>query len=123
MASTASKTQQESAGKSLVSQGMNCLVAHDTRIEGNFVTADHTRIDGAVKGDVKCEKKLVTGETSELEGKIWAADAVFMGKITGEIVVSGSVQLTSTAVIKGKLSARTLSVEEGAQLLGEFKIA
>lgn len=123
MASTATKSQQESTGKSVPSQGMNCLVAHDTRIEGHFVTTEHTRIDGELKGDVKCDKKLVTGETSVLEGKVWAADAVFMGKIIGDVVVSGSVQLTATAVIKGKLSARSLSVEEGAQLHGEFKIA
>jgi cytoskeletal protein CcmA (bactofilin family) len=123
MANAATKSSIESSAKVASPQGMNCLVAHDTRIEGNFATTEHTRIDGQLKGDVKCDKKLVTGETSILEGKVWAAEAVFMGKITGEIVVSGSVQLTATAVIKGKLSAGSLSVEEGAQLQGEFKIA
>jgi cytoskeletal protein CcmA (bactofilin family) len=123
MANAAIKTSTETGNRAASSQGMNCLVAHDTQIEGHFVTTEHTRIDGQLKGDVKCDKKLVTGESSVLEGKVWAAEAVFMGKITGEIIVSGSVQLTATAVVHGKLSAGSLSVEEGAQLQGEFRIA
>lgn len=103
--------------------GLNCLVAKGTRIEGQFTSADNTRIDGEVKGEIKCEKKLVTGEDSVLEGKIWAAEAVFMGKISGDVVVSGAVQLAATAHLTGTLNAKTLSVEEGAQLNGEFKIA
>lgn len=124
MADIKGKAPQESGSKSApTSQGLNCLVAKGTRIEGQFAAAEDTRIDGEIKGEVKCERKLVTGESSHIEGKIWAAEAVFMGAITGDIVVSGSVQLTSSAVITGTLSAKTLTVDEGAQLNGAFKIA
>jgi len=124
MADIKGKAPQESGPKSAPgSQGLNCLVAKGTRIEGQFAAAEDTRIDGEIKGEVKCERKLVAGEGSHIEGKIWAAEAVFMGAITGDIVISGAVQLTSTAVINGNLSAKTLSVDEGAQLNGTFKIA
>lgn len=124
MADIKGKAPQESGSKSApASQGLNCLVAKGTRIEGQFAAAEDTRIDGEIKGEVKCDRKLVTGESSHIEGKIWAAEAVFMGTITGDIVISGSVQLTSSAVVTGNLSAKTLSVDEGAQLNGTFKIA
>jgi cytoskeletal protein CcmA (bactofilin family) len=124
MADIKGKAPQESGSKNAPSsQGLNCLVAKGTRIEGQFASAEDTRIDGEIKGEVKCDRKLVAGESSHIEGKIWAAEAVFMGTITGDIVISGAVQLTSTAVINGHLSAKTLSVDEGAQLNGTFKIA
>jgi len=124
MADIKGKSSQESGSKSAPSsQGLNCLVAKGTRIEGQFASAEDTRVDGEIKGEVKCDRKLVAGEGSHIEGKIWAAEAVFMGAITGDIVISGAVQLTSSAVINGNLSAKTLSVDEGAQLNGTFKIA
>ncbi len=123
MSDTKGKAQPEAAAKAAPQQGLNCLVAKGARIEGQFSSADNTRIDGEVSGEIKCDKKLVTGESSVIDGKIWAAEAVFMGKISGEIIVTGSVQLTATANLNGTLSAKTISVEEGAQLNGEFKIA
>jgi cytoskeletal protein CcmA (bactofilin family) len=122
MADIKGKATPEAGAKNVQQQGANCLVAKGTRIEGQFSSADNTRIDGELKGDLKCEKKLVAGETSVIEGKIWAAEAVFMGKITGQVMVSGSVQLSATAVLTGTLQAKTLLVEEGAQLNGDLKI-
>jgi len=37
-------------------------------------------------------------------------------------MVTGSVQLTATAVLTGTLKAKVLMVEEGAQLNGDLKI-
>lgn len=124
MADIKGKSPQESGSRPTpASQGLNCLVAKGTLIEGQFSAAEDTRVDGEIKGEVKCERKLVTGESSHIEGKIWAAEAVFMGAIVGDVVVSGAVQLTSSAVVTGTLSAKTLTVDEGAQLNGTFKIA
>lgn len=123
MADTKVKIPQESGAKAAPQQGLNCLVAKGTRIEGQFASAENTRIDGEVKGEIKCDKKLVTGEGSAVEGKIWAAEAVFMGKISGDVVITGAVQLSSTANLTGTLTAKTLMVDEGAQLNGDFKVA
>lgn len=123
MTDTKTKTPAEVAGKPGSTQGLNCLVAKGTRIEGHFTSAENTRIDGEIKGEVRCDKKLVTGESSSIEGKIWAAEAVFEGRINGDIVVSGAAQLTATAHLTGTLTAKTLVVDEGAQLNGDFKIA
>ncbi len=124
MADAQGKPTQDTGTKGAPQQaGLNCLVAKGTRIEGQFQSADNTRIDGEIKGEIKCEKKLVTGDSSVIEGKVWASEAVFMGKITGDVVVSGAVQISSTAILNGTLSAKTLQVDEGAQINGEFKIA
>ena len=122
MADTKGKATPDAGAKNMQPQGVNCLVAKGTRIEGQFSSAENTRIDGELQGELKCDKKLVAGETSVIEGKIWAAEAVFMGKITGQVMVTGSVQLTATAVLTGTLKAKVLMVEEGAQLNGDLKI-
>ena len=62
------------------------------------------------------------GETGKVNGSVRAAEAEILGDIEGDIVVTGSLILRSTAKIKGNITARTMSVDEGATYNGECKI-
>ena len=102
--------------------GANCVVAKGTKIEGNFHSTENLRLDGIIVGEVLCDRKLVMGEKSRIEGKIKAAEAVVMGTIVGDITVSGTLQLRSTASVNGNITSKYMIVEEGAQFDGECKI-
>ena len=39
--------------------GATCVIAKGTVIEGKISTTENIRIDGTIKGIVRCEKKLV----------------------------------------------------------------
>lgn len=115
------KTESFSNGKAMGS-GSNCVIAKGTKIEGNFHSAENLRLDGVIIGEVKCDHKLVMGEQSRIEGKVKAAEAVIMGTIKGDISVSGTLQLQSTAHIEGNIISKYMIVEEGAKFRGECKI-
>lgn len=115
------KNDVSSNGKSM-SAGSNCVVAKGTKIEGNFRSSENLRLDGVIVGEVQCDHKLVMGEQSRIEGKVQAAEAVIMGRIKGDITVSGTLQLQSTAHIEGNIVSKYMIVEEGAEFNGECKI-
>ena len=127
MASTAlskQKKRQEPGNQNsaLRSTDANCIVSLGTRIEGDFNSEENIRLDGSVKGKIHCSKRLVVGEQGKIEGEIKAATAVIAGHITGNLTVEGILQLTSTAKIDGDISARKMSVEEGASYNGVCRI-
>lgn len=100
----------------------NCVVSKGTRIEGDFSSTESIRLDGIIVGQLRCDKRLVIGEAGKVEGKVNAADAVIMGHIQGDVVVSGSLQLMGTARIEGDIQARVLAVEEGAVYYGKCQV-
>jgi cytoskeletal protein CcmA (bactofilin family) len=99
-----------------------CVVAPGTTIEGKFTAAENVRLDGTVKGEVKCAQRLVMGETGKVEGNIRTKDAIIMGTIEGELVADGTLHLKNTANIRGTITAKFMVVDEGARYFGDCKI-
>jgi cytoskeletal protein CcmA (bactofilin family) len=99
-----------------------CVVATGTVIEGKFSASENVRLDGMVKGEVKCSQRLVMGESGKVEGNIRTKDAIIMGKIEGELVAEGTLHLKGTAVIRGSITAKFMVVDEGAKYIGDCKI-
>lgn len=99
-----------------------CVIAQGTTITGKFSATEDVRLDGVIEGDVKCDKRLVMGETGRVKGTIMAADAIIMGTIDGELIVSNTIHLKSTAKIDGIIQGKSMTVDEGAKYSGECKV-
>ncbi len=98
------------------------VIAKGTVIEGKFVCADNVRLDGAIHGEVKVDKRLVLGDGSYVQGNIHARDAAIKGRIKGDVNVKEALHLLETAIIEGNITAKTMVVEEGARYNGSCKI-
>ncbi len=98
------------------------VVAKGTSIEGKFACTENVRLDGAVNGEVRVDKRLVMGDGSSVQGNIYARDAAIKGRIKGDVHVKEALHLMDTAVIEGNISARTMIVDEGARYNGSCKI-
>jgi len=98
------------------------VIAKGTTIEGKFGCSENVRLDGAVHGEVKVEKRFVMGEGSYVQGNIEARDAAIKGKIKGDIHVKEALHLMESAFIEGNITARTMIVEEGARYNGSCRI-
>jgi len=110
-------------GASMPGQGTNtCVISKDTVIEGNFSADQDVRLDGVIKGDVRCAKRIVVGETGKVEGTVNAESAVVMGAIKGEVIIQEILQLKSTALVDGNLQAKSIQVDEGGKYLGACKV-
>lgn len=99
-----------------------CLVTKGTVVEGKFISSENVRFDGKLTGEFSCTKRLVMGETAQIEGNVMAQDATIMGIIKGEVIVKGNLHLKSSAFIEGNIQAKTMIVDEGARYVGECKI-
>ncbi len=55
-------------------------------------------------------------------GHIQAQQAIVAGKITGGLTVKGRLEIGYTAVIRGRVSARTIAIAKGAIVDGEIEV-
>jgi cytoskeletal protein CcmA (bactofilin family) len=96
--------------------GADSVVVGDIRGPGPFV------VSGEVHGDGDLEGGLNLSVTGSWHGNIKAQQAIVAGKITGGLMVQDRLEIGYTAVIRGKVSARTVAIAEGAIVDGEIEV-
>jgi len=100
---------------------IDAFIGEGTLFEGTFAFTGVVRIDGMVKGEVRCDGTLIVGET----GKIWATvetrKGVIRGRIEGKIFATERLELKYPCVVEGNVTARDLIVESGVIITGRVK--
>ncbi|MAP81660.1 MAG: cell shape determination protein CcmA [Aequorivita sp.] len=87
-----------------------------TRLKGDVSSTGFFRIDGTIEGNVNTPSKVVLGKTGIIIGTLTCENADIEGKFEGNLQVSGTLSLRSTAVVEGDVVVGKLSVEPGATL-------
>ncbi|MEL6863351.1 MAG: polymer-forming cytoskeletal protein [Bacteroidota bacterium] len=100
----------------------SCFIAAGTVIEGKFYTKEDIRLDGRIIGDVISEKRLVMGDSGKIDGTANCTGSSISGKIEGELSVDGTLHLSASAYVSGKIKAKKFVVDEGASYNGECLI-
>jgi len=116
------RKKEEAAKNANPIDSSNCVVSKGAVIEGKFSSKDSLRLDGQVNGEVDCQSRLVMGDSGKVVGTVKATEAEIFGTIEGDLIIAGSLNLRSSAKIKGNISAKTMSVDEGAIYNGECRI-
>lgn len=116
------ETAPPNSPNGISSTGETCVISTGTVIDGIFKATENVRVDGLIKGEVKCDGRLVMGEKGRIEGNVHTQDAIVMGTIEGELKVQGTLTLKGTALIRGSINAKFLVVDEGARYIGECQI-
>ena len=97
-------------------------IGKSTQITGNITAQGSIRIDGTFSGIVFSESDVVVGETGNITGNIKAnifgANVTVAGKIEGNIVAKGTLEVLASSVITGDVRCEKLTVETGAVLRG-----
>jgi cytoskeletal protein CcmA (bactofilin family) len=102
--------------------GLTCIIAKGTVITGKVITTENIRIDGTIKGELRCDKKVVMDAGGLVEGNIYAGESTIKGKVEGTVNVQNTLHLLDSSFIKGDIKAKKLHVEEGARYDGQCKI-
>jgi cytoskeletal protein CcmA (bactofilin family) len=89
---------------------------------GNIRGAGHFVVSGEVHGDGDLQGGLNLSATGSWYGFIQAQQAIIAGKITGGLSVRDKLEIGYTAVIRGKVSARTIAIAKGAIVDGEIEV-
>lgn len=85
-----------------------------TKIVGDISSKGFFRIDGTIEGNVNTPSKVVLGKTGVITGALTCENADIEGRFKGNLDVSGTLSLKSTAHIEGEVIVGKLSVEPGA---------
>jgi len=100
------------------------LIGTGTTIEGNLSYTGGLRIDGTVKGDVRCANSdacmVVVSEMGHIEGEVHAAHLVVSGRITGPVHISELLELQPKARITGDVHYRAIEIHQGAVVEGRL---
>lgn len=103
-------------------EGLTCIIAKGTVIEGKITSTENMRIDGKVKGQVLCDKRLVMDAEGIIEGDVQAGESTIKGRVIGTVSVINTLHLLESSFIKGDIKAKKLHVEEGAKYDGKCLI-
>lgn len=98
------------------------FIGADSVIVGNIRGAGQFVVSGEVHGDGELEGGLNLSATGSWHGFIQAQQAVVAGKIIGGLTVRDKLEIGYTAVIRGKVSARTVAIAKGAIVDGEIEV-
>ena len=69
-----------------------------------------------------CKAASICPPRGTWHGFIQAQQAIVAGKITGGLIVRDKLEIGYTAVIRGKVSARTIAIAKGAIVDGEIEV-
>jgi cytoskeletal protein CcmA (bactofilin family) len=101
------------------------LIGVGTTLVGDITFSGGLRIDGTVRGAVRCTEgekggMLVISEHGRIEGEVRAAHLVVAGSIAGPVFASELVELQPKARLAGDLHYRALEMHHGAIVDGRL---
>jgi cytoskeletal protein CcmA (bactofilin family) len=96
--------------------GANSVFIGNIRGTGQFV------VSGEVHGDGELDGALNLSATGSWHGNIQAQQAIVAGTILGGLSVKDKLEIGYTAVIRGRVSARTVAIAKGAIVDGEIEV-
>lgn len=91
-------------------------IGKSTVLQGNFNFVGTTHLLGKLTGEIVMEghAKIVLEISSVTSATLVCNDLEVYGEFTGEIKASGNVTLYPTAVVNGKIIAKSLEILPGA---------
>ncbi len=80
-------------------------------------------VDGRVEGTVNlAENRLTIGPNADVAADLSARDVLVLGKVKGNIVATGRVELRSGCSLEGDIRALRLAVEDNAVFRGKVDL-
>jgi len=95
------------------------VVGPSVHVEGDFNSKGNIVVKGSVAGTVKTSKHLRVEEGAVVVANVVADSAEVSGSIKGNMKVKETLELTSSAKIKGDVQAGVLIIASGAALHGK----
>ena len=95
------------------------VIGNGARLEGNLIAAASLRIEGTVTGTITADGDVIIAPEAEVSADIQSTNTTLGGHYKGNVVATGTIELTSTARVEGNLTCRSLIVNQGAIFSGQ----
>lgn len=92
-------------------------------IRGELKGGEDLIIDGRVEGTVQLnEHRLTIGPNANVAADLSAHDVLVMGRVHGNLVATGRVELRAGCVVEGDVRAYRLAIEDNAVMRGKVDL-
>ncbi len=92
-------------------------------ISGEVKGSEDLIVDGRVEGTVSLsESRLIIGPTANVAADLSARDVLIQGRVQGNVVASGRVELRAGCTVEGDIRALRLAVEDNAVFRGKVDL-
>jgi cytoskeletal protein CcmA (bactofilin family) len=102
--------------------GSPTVLAESVTFTGDLVVPGALVLSGSVRGDGQIGGTLSIARGARWEGQVKAKAAVVAGELTGSLDVADRLEVGSAAVIRGRVSARSLAIARGAVIEGDILV-
>ena len=102
--------------------GSPTFVAEGCRLTGDVETPGPLVVCGSVRGDGHIAGMLNMAANSEWHGEIRAQRAVIAGTVVGTLSIEDKLEIGASAVVRARVSARTIAIAKGAVVDGEVTV-
>lgn len=104
------------------SSGETTYIAADAEFNGKLTLKGNARIDGKIEGQIVLDGDLIVGPSAVIHANIKANGISVSGEIRGDIVAQETLELCSTAKMRGNLFSKQLKIDQGAQFIGTSRL-
>ncbi|MEE9124373.1 MAG: polymer-forming cytoskeletal protein [candidate division NC10 bacterium] len=89
------------------------VMGSDAKLEGKFDIAESIEIECEVGGELKVGGKLIIGGKGSVCADVRTVDAIIQGEYKGNMVATGSVEITPTGRVDGNIETNSLVISKG----------
>ena len=94
------------------------IISESCECKGNLKTSGEVQVDGTLHGDITA-KQIIIGESGKVRGNATANFFRICGKIEGDVKAE-TIEITESAKVKGNIYKKTISIEHGANIIGNI---
>jgi cytoskeletal protein CcmA (bactofilin family) len=107
----------------MVAENSPARIGKTIVIRGEIQGQEDLVVDGNLEGTVNlAENRLTVGPTANVAADIIAKDVLVQGRVQGNVVASGRVELRAGCNLEGDIRALRLAVEDNAVFRGKVDL-
>jgi cytoskeletal protein CcmA (bactofilin family) len=89
-----------------------------SRVRGDLSGSGGFRIDGTVEGGITADGPVVIGEGGSVEGAVRGRDVVVLGRVRGDVHVSGHLEIGPKGKVLGDITVQSFRMHTGGVFRG-----
>lgn len=96
------------------------LIDRHSTVEGTFASERDLRIEGHMRGTLRCQGLVYIAEGADVDATVEAAHVTVAGDLQGQINCRGKLQIMPTGRVRATVTTESLVINEGAIFEGEL---
>lgn len=94
------------------------VLNQEAKFEGKLTFEGKVIINGDFSGDIISNGELIIGKNGSFQGNLHIGKVSIYGKVEGNIKAKQKIEINEPAIVRGDITAPSLTIEEGAVFEG-----